>query len=349
MEEYDSEAIQAQAPILKCVAGIAHNMALKCAIDLCLADILHSHENPITLSELASSINSSTPPNVSSLKRVMRLLVRDKIFSAHEPSDGGETLYGATKTSSWLLDSETSLSIIISLSSEPTLLNPWCNMSRCVKEGGTGFEKFHGCQVYEFASQNPEFNKRFNQAMAAESKYLVLSILNKMDDALKNVTSLVDVGGNTGDVITSIVKKHPQITGINFDLPHVLSTAPEIHGVTHVGGNMFEAIPEADAIFMKYILHNWNDEACSKILKNCKKAIPKEGGKIIIVDIVLNPEGSSEFDEAGIFFDLNMLVTIDGVERTEPEWKRLLEDGGFPRYRIINVNPKVSLIEAYPE
>ncbi|KAM7270229.1 hypothetical protein ACFE04_029443 [Oxalis oulophora] len=307
MEEYDSDAIQAQAPIFKCVAGIAHRMALKCAIDLRLVDILHSHENPITIYELASSINSSTPPNVSSLKRVMRLLVRDKIFSAHEPSGGGETLYGATKTSSWLLtDSETSLSIIISLTSEPTLLNPWCNMSRCVKEGGTGFEKSHGCHM-------------------------------------------IDVGGGTGDVITSIVKKHPQITGINFDLPHVLSTAPEIHGVTHVGGNMFEAIPKADAIFMKWILHNWDDEACSKILKNYKKAIPKEGGKIIIADIVLNPEGTSDFDDAAIFFDLSMLVTSRGAERTEPEWKKLLEDGGFTRYRIINVNPRVSLIEAYPE
>ncbi|KAM7270963.1 hypothetical protein ACFE04_030177 [Oxalis oulophora] len=252
----------------------------------------------------------------------MRLLVRDKIFSAHEPSGGGETLYGTTKTSLWLLtDSEASLSILISLTSEPTLLNMWCNMSGC----------------------NPEFNKRLNQGMAAESKYLVLSILNKMDDALKNVTSLVDVGGGTRDVITSIVKKHPHITGINFDLPHVISTAPEIHGVTHVGGDMFEAIPKADAIFMK------NDEACSKILKNRKKAIPKEGGKIIIADIVLNPKGTADFDEADIFFDLNMLVFCGRTERTEPEWKKLLKDGGFPRYRIINVNPRVSLIEAYPE
>jgi hypothetical protein len=350
MEEYEFEAIDGQSHIFKCVSGISHYMALKCAVDLSLADILHAHENPITLAQLASSIDSPTPPNISALKRVMRMLVQDKIFSSHDPSDGKETLYGATKASSWLLkDSEVSLSKLISISSQPSMVTSWCYLGQCVKEGGTAFEKVHGCKFFEYASQNPEFNMALNQGMASESKNLVISILDEMKGVLKNVTYLVDVGGGIGETINAIVNENPQVNGINFDLPHVISTAQDYNGVKHIGGDMFKAIPKADAIFMKWVLHDWSDEDCLRILSNCKKAIPNKGGKIIIADLVLNPKDMSEFDEASLSTDLHMLVFTGGKERTEPEWKKLLEDGGFPRYKITHVNPRVSLIEAYPE
>jgi hypothetical protein len=349
--EVDYEAIQSQAIIFKSLSGIAHNMAIKCAVDLRLADILHSHENPITLSQLASSIDSpTTPPDISILKRVMRLLVCDKIFTSHEPSDGGsETLYGPTKASLWLLnDSETSLASTITLSSEPAMITSWCNLSRYVKEGAASvIDEVRRSKVYELASQNSEFNEGFNRSMAAQTRMLMVSMVNKIKDRLENVETLVDVGGGIGEVIAAIVKEHPHVKGINFDLSHVISTAPEYNGVTHVGGDMFEAIPKADAIFMKWILHNWNDEGCLKILKKCKEAIPEKGGKIIIAEAILNHESTS--DATGIFGDLMMLLFNGGKERTEPEWKTLLEDGGFPRYKIINVNPKISFIEAYPE
>ncbi|KAL8235649.1 hypothetical protein R6Q59_016730 [Mikania micrantha] len=56
-----------------------------------------------------------------------------------------------------------------------------------------------------------------------------------------------------------IVTKYPHLKGVNFDLPHVDSSAPSYEGVTHVGGNMFQDIPPADSYFMKSILHNWSD------------------------------------------------------------------------------------------
>ncbi|KAM7272019.1 hypothetical protein ACFE04_031233 [Oxalis oulophora] len=348
MDEY--EAIQSQATIFKSLSGIAHSMAMKCAIDLRLADILHSHENPIALSLLASSIDSSTPPDVSALKCVMRLLVRDQIFTAHEPADGGETLYGATKISLWLLrDSEKSLSSLVSMCLQPSTVTPWCYLSECVKQGGSAFEKVHGCELFEFASKNPDFNELFNNALVAPTKQVIKSIVKQSKEAFENVGSLVDVGGGTGQAIAIIVNEIPHINGINFDLPHVVSTAPEWIGVKQVGGNMFESIPKADAIFLKTILHNWSDKQCVEILKKCKEAIPKERGKILIVERVLNPEGSHEYDEAKSFFNLLMLVNHGSKERNQYEWKKLLEDGGFPRYEIIEVDPTHSLITAYPE
>ncbi|KAJ6379218.1 hypothetical protein OIU76_015939 [Salix suchowensis] len=125
----------------------------------------------------------------------------------------------------------------------------------------------------------------------------------------------------------------------------------QYEGVSHVAGNMFETIPNADAIFMMRILHNWTDESCIEILRNCRKALPEKTGKLIIVDIVLQPDYHRDpLDDMRLTIDLVMLaVTSGGKERTEQEWKNLLEEGGFPRYKIIKIPALQSIIEAYPE
>lgn len=87
-----------------------------------------------------------------------------------------------------------------------------------------------------------------------------------------------------------------------------------------------------------------------KILKNCRKAIAEEIGRLIIVDVVLQPDGNELFDDTGFAFDLHMMVNNPGgKERTELQWKKLLEEGGFPRYKIIKIPALQSIIEAYPE
>ena len=102
-------------------------------------------------------------------------------------------------------------------------------------------------------------------------------------------------------------------------------------------------------ILFQWVLHDWSDEHCIKILKNCRKAISEKIGKVIIVDIILEKDNNDLFDETRIVFDLNMMThTSGGKERTELEWKKLLEEGGFPRYKIIKIPTVSSIIEAYP-
>ena len=99
---------------------------------------------------------------------------------------------------------------------------------------------------------------------------------------------------------------------------------------------------------MQWIMHDWSDEDCVKILKNCRKAIPERSGKIIIVEIVLEPEGV-DGDGTDLKFDLATIVyTPGGKERTESEWKYILNEGGFARYNIIKIPAFQSIIEAFP-
>ncbi|OMO57428.1 O-methyltransferase, family 2 [Corchorus olitorius] len=258
IEADETTLLQGQAEIWKFMFGFADSMALKSAVELRIADIIHSNGGAATLSQIGSTINNggSPSPDINCLARIMRLLVRRNIFTVHHPSDGGDPLYNLTDSSKWLLhDSELTLAPMLLMENHPLLMAPWHCFSQCVKEGGIAFKKAHGCEIWDFASANPEFNSLFNDGMACTSKVVTRGILLGYKEGLSRIGSLVDVGGGTGGLISEIVKANPHIKGINFDLPHVVSTAPEYPGVCHIGGDMFHAIPNADAVMMKVFIH----------------------------------------------------------------------------------------------
>ncbi|KAJ8465890.1 hypothetical protein OPV22_028442 [Ensete ventricosum] len=143
-----------------------------------------------------------------------------------------------------------------------------------------------------------------------------------------------------------ITAKHPHIKGINFDLPHVVSDAKPLPGVQHVSGDMFEAVPRGDAIFLKWILHDWSDEHCAKLLKNCWKALP-EKGKVIVMECILPvvPEPSIATQ---VIYPLDVCMSVyyvEGKERTEEEFRALAKDAGFSGFNAAHVFLGMSVME----
>ncbi|KAK4845161.1 hypothetical protein QYF36_001705 [Acer negundo] len=300
--------LRGQAEIWRHMFAFVDSLALKCAIELQIPDIIHSHGagRPITLSQIISCIDNAPSPDISYLKRIMRFLVSRNIFSIDHPSDGGEPLYGLTHSSRWLVngsDEYTNLSALYLIETHAYVVGSWNFLSQSVKEGGMAFEKAFGKRsVWDLASQDNRFNKLFNDGMACTGRMLIREMVAGYKDGFDCLRSLVDVGGGIGGMISEIVKSYPHIKGINFDLPHVIATAPVYDGVSH------------------------------------------------IVDVVLQPDGNELFDDTGFAFDLQMMVNNPGgKERTELQWKKLLEEGGFPRYKIIKIPALQSIIEAYPE
>ncbi|OMO57425.1 O-methyltransferase, family 2 [Corchorus olitorius] len=255
--DLDEEMLQGQADIWRFIYAFADSMALKSVVELRIANIIHSHGGAVTLSQIASCINnggSRTPPDINCLSRIMRLLVRRKVFAVQHPSDGGEPLYDLTHSSKWILhDSKLTLAPQIMAQTHPWLMAPWHCFSRCVKEGGVAFKKAHGSEIWDFASEKPEFNGLFNNAMACTAKIASSAIVMGYKEGLSRIGSLVNVGGGTGGLISEIVKANPHIKGINSDLPHVVSTVPEYPGVCHIGDDMFHGIPNGDAIIIKVL------------------------------------------------------------------------------------------------
>jgi hypothetical protein len=103
----------------------------------------------------------------------------------------------------------------------------------------------------------------------------------------------------------------------------------------------------------QWILHDWSDEDCVKILKRCKQAITSKGlqkvGKVIIIDMVReNQNGDEGSIETQLLFDREMMVAFSGMERNEKEWAKLFFDSGCLNYKIHPVPGTRAVIELYP-
>ena len=159
----------------------------------------------------------------------------------------------------------------------------------------------------------------------------------------------MDVGGGHGGLISSILEKNPDMRGVLFDSPQVIEGAKaniEASGISHrcelVGGDFFQSVPSgADAITLKWIIHDWNDEQSVAILKNCHRVLPDQG-KLILVEAVIPATNEPHFSK---FIDLNMLVMTGGRERTEAEFRKLYEDSGFKLTRVVPTESPFSVIE----
>jgi hypothetical protein len=100
----------------------------------------------------------------------------------------------------------------------------------------------------------------------------------------------------------------------------------------------------------QWVIHDWADSECVTILKNCKKAIPPRdaGGKVIIVDTVIGAGPSNlKHRETEVLYDLFIMI-VNGIERDEQEWRKIIFEAGFSDYKITPVLGVRSIIELYP-
>uniref|UniRef100_F6H5G1 O-methyltransferase C-terminal domain-containing protein n=1 Tax=Vitis vinifera TaxID=29760 RepID=F6H5G1_VITVI len=168
--------------------------------------------------------------------------------------------------------------------------------------------------------------------MVSDSRLIANMIVRQYEEVFEGLTSLVDVGDGTGTMAKAIAKAFPQLKYIVFDQPHVANLEVG-ENLEIVGGNIFEAIPPADAI----------------LLKKCKGAIPNKGGKVIIIDMVVESnKGDNKEVETQLFMDMLMMVVVAGKERNEKEWEKLFLAAGFTHYKITPALGLRSLIEVYP-
>ncbi|KAH7577003.1 hypothetical protein ACOSQ2_002295 [Xanthoceras sorbifolium] len=355
--EHDSELLQAQAHVWNHIFNFINSGSLKCAIQLGIPDIIHKHAKPMTLTHLVSALPIH-PTKTRCVYRLMRILVHSRFFALQkvikndqeEEEEEGYVLTDACKI--LLKDHPLSVTPFLLAMLDPIFLKPWdCISTWFGNDNHTPFETAHGKTFWEYVGQEPKLNHFFNEAMASDSRLATSVLIHKCKDVFVGLKSLVDVGGGTGTVSKAIAKAFPHLDCIDFDLPHVVADLQDEANIKYVGGDMFVAIPPADAILLKWILHDWNDEECVKILKKCKEAIASSGttGKVIIIDMMMeNKTGDEQSMETQLFFDMLLMVLLTGKERNEKEWAKLFLEAGFSDYKIIPILGLRSLIEVYP-
>ncbi|CAN1123596.1 Trans-resveratrol di-O-methyltransferase [Linum perenne] len=219
------------------------------------------------------------------------------------------------------------------------------------KDDTTTFRAANGKHVWEYMGDEPKMNDVFNAAMAADSCLIGEVLVKEGKSVFEGVGSLVDVAGGTGTMARVIATSFPEMHCTVMDLPHVVSGLEGSRNLKFVAGDMFDSILAADAVLLKVTFHDWSDENCERILKNCKKAVTCDGkiGKVIFIDMVLGIKNLDEKTKAIQYsFDIEMMINIDGKERNEEEWAKLFIEAGFRTYHISPIFGARSLIEVYP-
>jgi hypothetical protein len=113
-----------------------------------------------------------------------------------------------------------------------------------------------------------------------------------------------------------------------------------------VAGDFSEAVaPGGNAYLLKWIVHDWDDEAAIKILANCRAAMVPTG-KVLLVETVI-PEGTVGSDATRV--DTAMLVFTGSRERSEGEYRDLLQRAGLTLVKTTPTASQVSILEATPD
>ncbi|XP_057472322.1 caffeic acid 3-O-methyltransferase 1-like [Actinidia eriantha] len=317
-------------------------MVLKSAIELDLLEAI-ARAGPaayVSPSDLAAQLSTTNPHASVMLDRILRLLTSYSVLHCTLrtlPNGGVERLYGLAPVCKFLIKNEDGVSMapLLLMNQDKVLMESWYHLKDAVLDGGIPFNKAYGMTAFEYHGTDTRFNKVFNQGMSNHSTITMKKILDSYQ-GFEGLNTIVDVGGGTGATLNMILSKYPAIKGVNFDLPHVIEDAPSYPGVEHVGGDMFVSVPNGDAIFMKWICHDWSDEHCSKFLKNCYDVLPNNG-KVIVAECIL-PEApdTSLATKNVVHIDVIMLAhNPGGKERTEKEFEALAKGAGFEGFRVM--------------
>ncbi|XP_076889597.1 trans-resveratrol di-O-methyltransferase-like [Bidens hawaiensis] len=345
-EELYENLLCSQTHVWNHIFSFIKSMSLKCAIELRIPDIIDRHGSSMLLSELVDALPIDKE-RTQYVYRLMRILVHCGFFVKQ-----GEGYLLAPASRLLLKENPLSHRPLLLAMLDPIFLNTWQHMTKWFhNEDVTPFHLTHGKGLWDVLGQELRLGQLFNEAMANDASLIIGIVLERCGGVFEGMDSIVDVGGGTGTVAKAIAKTFPNISCICFDVPHVVNSLVGSENLSYVGGDMFEVLPNANAVLLKWILHDWNDEECIKILKNCKEAIPskKNGGKLVIIEMVVKvDEGVNELVESQLLFDMLMMTYITGRERSEKDWAKLFIDGGFSDYRITPVLGSRSVIEVYP-
>jgi hypothetical protein len=226
----------------------------------------------------------------------------------------------------------------------------WKHLPAMVRDGKqNAFVREFGRMAFDYAHENQDYAERFKQAMTSYSAVqssLVLEGLRGYD--FSRIRTFCDVAGGYGHLMCALLQANPDLAGIVLDLPEVVEDVDELWATKlglqqrcqYVAGDMFEAVPSADAYSLKMILHDWNDEECIEILTNIREATAG-AGRIFIIEHMVPEHSVPHFSK---LFDIHMMCWGTGQERTEAQYTRLLEHAGwkpascyYPANRLMGV------------
>jgi hypothetical protein len=318
--------------------------ALHLAAKLRIADLLAQGPRP------ATALAAEAGTDAAALRRVLRLLVSVGVLAEADDGAFALTPLGDALRS----DAPGSARALVLLFAGVGIQDSWKELEYCVRTGQPAFRK-HAPDGDAFSSMDPEQQEVFDAAMATFAPQTAAAIAAAYD--FSPFGTVLDVGGGNGALLIGILGAHPRLRGIVFDRPQVgdgarrqLSEAGLAARCQFVAGDFFASVPEgADAYLVKHVIHDWNDEQATRILRNVRHAM-KPAARLLVAEGVYPPRIDSSLASRGAAAnDVNMLVATGGRQRSEDEFRALYDAAGFTLTKLVpTLSPAVSLIEGVP-
>jgi hypothetical protein len=326
------------AVMVSMLRGFQVSQAVYVVARLGVATILEQ-EGPATVAELARL----TGADRGALTRLIRTLTPLGVFTTEDD------LVAVTPVGATLSETHAQSLYGVARMWMETHYLPFSDLVHTAFTGEPAADKYLGEPFFDWLARDPQREALFSRAMAD----ITTSMRASMFDGyrLPPGRTVADIGGSDGSVLVELLSRDddPGRQGIVFDRPPVL---PSAHAriaaaglagrVQVVGGDFFIAVPRADVYLLGYIFHDWDDEHCRQILTSIAAAAPP-GARVLVLEGVL-PTGDGPHLTKDI--DLTMLGMLTGKERTEQEYRDLLEAGGFTLDRVVPTPTPFSVLEA---
>lgn len=314
---------------------ITHSLSV--VAKLGVADVLAS--GPSAIGPLAARVEA----NEDALYRFMRALATVGVFVETSPRT-----FAQTPLSELLCENAQPSFRSLAMLGGGDLAQAWCDVFETAKTGAPAFPRVFGKPHFDYMSENPEALALFTNAMAGSARALREALLTVNWTGTRRV---VDVGGGNGSLLLWLLERQPALEGVVFDLPevvekaraNVLQTGYADRCSCTAGSFLVDAPPPGDTYILSRILHDWDDDKATTILRGCRKSI-EPGGRLIILDEVVREDNSPQ---GAKILDLTMLVILGGRERTLREWESLFAASGFALKANLST-PSGGLLEATP-
>ncbi|MDD5364455.1 MAG: methyltransferase [Gallionellaceae bacterium] len=327
--------------LLECITSSWKAQALHAAAELGIADLLA--DGPKTSDELAAACGAHAP----SLYRLLLALTTLDICT-----EGPDGAFELTPTGEMLRsDAPDSLRAWTIWWGE-YLWPVWGNLLHSVRTGTSARKLLTGDSGFGHLERDAVAAAIFNQGLVELTRLAAASVIRHYD--FSSCQRIVDVGGGYGELLLAILKANPGVCGSLFDLPHAVAGAQRRISEAGLGdrcdvqaGDFFEQVPAgADAYVLKSVIHDWEDENSLRILANCRRAVGGSGRLLLVEQILPDRLSHDARHQSLMRSDLTMLVAHAARERTESEYRRLLDGAGFRVTRVIATDSTFSVIEA---
>ncbi|MFG1930630.1 methyltransferase [Mycobacterium sp. NPDC048908] len=327
----------AHRQVTEMMFGFAVSQIVRTAIELNLAD--HLAAGPLSAQEIAAR-EGSAPATT------LRLMRACAAFGLATIDDAGR-FHGTSLLDTLRTDAPRSLRAMALAVTNDAHWLPWIRFGASVRTGHSQAHNALGMGFFDYLEQNPSLAQEFSAGMSSGTSVWATALAQLLDTT--DVRRAVDVGGANGTLLTLLQQANPALHGVLFDRPNIAQEA-KAHIAQNgfaertevIGGDFFEAVPAGDLYLLKFILHDWDDEECVKILRSCRKAM-EPGGRVAIFELVVGDDGE---DRLGVLMDLNMLAVVNGRERSLAEFDALLQRAGLRRTAVLTADSPQSVIEA---